>query len=389
MYDTDGNEYLDAYNNVVSVGHCHPHVNAAVMAQMGTLCTHTRYMQDGILEFAEKLLATFEDEIGHVMFTCTGSEANDLALRMAKYHTGREGIIVTSEAYHGNSELTSGFSPSMGENTRLGTWVRRVPAPDTYRIDTDDMGGWLAAHVTEQIRDLERHGQGLAAFVADSLFSSDGIFAHSPGILEPVLKVVHDAGGVFVADEVQCGFARTGSHMWGYQRHGVVPDIVSMGKPMGNGYPVAGIAVRPEVASKFGHDMRYFNTSGGNTVAMAAANSTLEVLHDENLIANSMVVGKMMLSSLKDIMQEDERIGDVRGSGLYMGIEIVKNHKTREPDSALALALVNELRRRRVLISATAANANVLKVRPPLTFSAQNADQFLTELKGALETVHL
>ena len=389
MYDTYGNEYLDAYNNVVSVGHCHPHVNAAVMAQMGTLCTHTRYMQDGILEFAEKLLATFEDEIGHVMFTCTGSEANDLALRMAKYHTGHEGIIVTSEAYHGNSELTSGFSPSMGENTRLGTWVRRVPAPDTYRIDTDDMGGWLAAQVTEQIRDLERRGQGLAAFVADSLFSSDGIFAHSPGILEPVLKVVHDAGGVFVADEVQCGFARTGSHMWGYQRHGVVPDIVSMGKPMGNGYPVAGIAVRPEVASKFGHDMRYFNTSGGNTVAMAAANSTLEVLHDENLIANSMVVGKMMLSSLKDIMQEDERIGDVRGSGLYMGIEIVKNHKTREPDSPLALALVNELRRRRVLISATAANANVLKVRPPLIFSAQNADQFLTELKGALETVHL
>ena len=389
MYDTDGNEYLDAYNNVVSVGHCHPHVNAAVMAQMGTLCTHTRYMQDGILEFAEKLLATFEDEIGHVMFTCTGSEANDLALRMAKYHTGHEGIIVTSEAYHGNSELTSGFSPSMGENTRLGTWVRRVPAPDTYRINTDDMGGWLAAQVTEQIRDLERRGQGLAAFVADSLFSSDGIFAHSPGILEPVLKVVHDAGGVFVADEVQCGFARTGSHMWGYQRHSVVPDIVSMGKPMGNGYPVAGIAVRPEVASRFGHDMRYFNTSGGNTVAMAAANSTLEVLHDENLIANSMVVGKMMLSSLNDIMQEDERIGDVRGSGLYMGIEIVKNHKTREPDSPLALALVNELRRRRVLISATAANANVLKVRPPLTFSAQNADQFLTELKGALETVHL
>jgi 4-aminobutyrate aminotransferase-like enzyme len=389
MYDTDGNEYLDAYNNVVSVGHCHPHVNAAVMAQMGTLCTHTRYMQDGILGFAEKLLATFEDEIGHVMFTCTGSEANDLALRMAKYHTGHEGIIVTSEAYHGNSELTSGFSPSMGENTRLGTYVRRVSAPDTYRVDTDDMGGWLAAQVTEQIRDLERRGQGLAAFIADSLFSSDGIFAHSPGILEPVLKVVHDAGGIFVADEVQCGFARTGSHMWGYQRHDVVPDIVSMGKPMGNGYPVAGIAVRPEVASKFGHDMRYFNTSGGNTVAMAAANSTLEVLQDENLIANSRVVGKMMLSSLNDIMQGDERIGDVRGSGLYMGIEIVKDRKTREPDSPLALALVNELRRRRVLISATAANANVLKVRPPLTFSAQNADRFLTELKGALETVHL
>ncbi len=389
MYDTDGNEYLDAYNNVVSVGHCHPHVNAAVMAQMGTLCTHTRYMQDGILEFAEKLLATFEDEIGHVMFTCTGSEANDLALRMAKYHTGHEGIIVTSEAYHGNSELTSGFSPSMGENSRLGTWVRRVPAPDTYRVDTSDMGGWLAAQVAQQIRDLERRGQGLAAFIADSLFSSDGIFAHSPGILEPVVEVVREAGGIFVADEVQCGFTRTGSHMWGYQRHGVVPDIVSMGKPMGNGYPVAGIAARPEVVEKFGHDMRYFNTFGGNTVAMAAANATLEVIQEENLIANSRSVGDMMLSCLNEIMQGDERIGDVRGSGLYIGIEIVKDRGTREPDSPLALALVNEMRRRRVLISATAANANVLKIRPPLTFSAQNADQFLTEIKGALETVRI
>ena len=161
MYDSDGNEYLDAYNNVVSVGHCHPHVNAAIAAQMDTLCTHTRYMQDGILDFAEKLLATFEENIGHLMFTCTGSEANDLALRMAKYHTGHEGIIVTSEAYHGNSELTSGFSPSMGENSRLGTWVRRVPAPDTYRVETGDMGEWLAAQVSDQILDLKRRGRGL------------------------------------------------------------------------------------------------------------------------------------------------------------------------------------------------------------------------------------
>ena len=387
MYDTDGNEYLDAYNNVVSIGHCHPHVNAAVAVQMDTLCTHTRYMQDGILSFAEKLLATFEDEIGHVMFTCTGSEANDLALRMAKYHTGNEGIIVTAEAYHGNSDLSSGFSPSMGENSRLGTWVRRVPSPDTYRVDTDNMGEWLAVRVIEKIRDLKRHGQGLAAFVADSLFSSDGVFAHDPGILEPVLKVVREAGGIFVADEVQCGFARTGSHMWGYQRHNIVPDIISMGKPMGNGYPVAGIALQPDVAADFGHDMRYFNTFGGNTVAMAAANATLEVVENENLIENSRRVGDVMMSGLSDLMQRDERIGDIRGTGLYMGIEMVKNRETREPDSALALALVNEMRSRRVLISATAFSANVLKVRPPLTFSAENADQFLTELDGALKTV--
>lgn len=387
MYDADGKEYLDAYNNVVSVGHCHPHVNAAIASQMDTLCTHTRYMQDGILRFAEKLLATFEDDIGHLMFTCTGSEANDLALRMAKYHTGHEGIIVTSEAYHGNSELTAGFSPSMGENSRLGAWVRRVPAPDTYRVEAGNMGDWLAAHVSEQIRDLERRGQGLAAFVADSLFTSDGIFPNDPGILEPVIAIVRAAGGVFVADEVQCGFARTGSQMWGYQRHGVVPDIISLGKPMGNGYPVAGIALRPELAAKFGYDMRYFNTFGGNTVAMAAANATLEVIQSESLMTNANKVGKIMLSGLRDLMQEDERIGDVRGTGLYLGIEMVRDRETREPDSPLALALVNEMRRRRVLISATAYNANVLKVRPPLIFTAENADQFLTGLKTALKTV--
>ena len=387
MYDSDGNEYLDAYNNVVSVGHCHPHVNAAIAAQMDTLCTHTRYMQDGILHFAEKLLATFEENIGHLMFTCTGSEANDLALRMAKYHTGHEGIIVTSEAYHGNSELTSGFSPSMGENSRLGTWVRRVPAPDTYRVETGDMGEWLAAQVSDQILDLKRRGQGLAAFVADSLFTSDGIFPNEPGMLEPVIAVVRSAGGVFVADEVQSGFARTGSRMWGYQRHGVIPDIISLGKPMGNGYPVAGIALRPELASRFGYDMRYFNTFGGNTVAMAAANATLEVVQSENLLANANQVGAIMLSGLRDLMQEDERIGDVRGTGLYLGVEMVKDRETREPNGPLALALVNEMRRRRVLISATSYNANVLKVRPPLIFTAANADQFLTELKAALKTV--
>ena len=387
MYDSDGNEYLDAYNNVVSVGHCHPHVNAAIAAQMDTLCTHTRYMQDGILHFAEKLLATFEENIGHLMFTCTGSEANDLALRMAKYHTGHEGIIVTSEAYHGNSELTSGFSPSMGENSRLGTWVRRVPAPDTYRVETGDMGEWLAAQVSDQILDLKRRGQGLAAFVADSLFTSDGIFPNEPGMLEPVIAVVRSAGGVFVADEVQSGFARTGSRMWGYQRHGVIPDIISLGKPMGNGYPVAGIALRPEMASRFGYDMRYFNTFGGNTVAMAAANATLEVVQSENLMANANQVGTTMLSGLRDLMQEDERIGDVRGTGLYLGVEMVKDRETREPNGPLALALVNEMRRRRVLISATSYNANVLKVRPPLIFTAANADQFLTELKAALKTV--
>ena len=387
MFDADGNDYLDAYNNVVSVGHCHPAVNAAIYEQLNTLCTHTRYIQPEILEFAQKLLGTFDDEIGHAMFTCTGSEANDLALRMAKYHTGNEGIIVTSEAYHGNSELTAGFSPSMGENSPLGTWVRRVPAPDTYRVKTENMGKWLAERVSEQILDLKRRGQGLAAFVADSLFTSDGIFAHDSDIYQPVIEVVRAAGGLFVADEVQCGFARSGTHMWGYQRHAVVPDIVSLGKPMGNGYPVAGIVVRPEVAAAFGHDMRYFNTFGGNTVAIAAANATFDAIRNENLQENCLTVGTILKAGIEALAKKDERIGDVRGTGLYLGVEMVKDKTTQEPDSALALGIVNEMRKRRVLISATSRNANVLKIRPPLIFSAANADRFLSELEVSLKSV--
>lgn len=387
LYDRYGNEYLDAYNNVVSVGHCHPYVNGRIQEQMAQLCTHTRYLQDSILDMADTLLATFEDEIGHVMFTCTGSEANDLALRMAKYHTGNEGIIVTSEAYHGNSELTSGFSPSLGANSRLGTWVRRVPAPDTYRVDTNNLGEWLATRLSEQIHDLHRHGQGLAAFVADSLFTSDGIFTHDPGILAPVLDVVRDAGGIFVADEVQCGLARTGGHMWGYQRHGVVPDIVSLGKPMGNGYPVAGIAVRPEVAEAFGHDMRYFNTFGGNTVAMSAAKATLEVIQRENLMQNCATVGQQLLDGLNQLVTTDERIGDIRGAGLYQGVEMVHDPHSKTPNGARATALVNELRQRRVLISATGYHGNILKIRPQLCFQPAHVDRFLTEFESALKTV--
>lgn len=384
MYDADGKDYLDAYNNVVSVGHCHPKVVAAVHEQMQTLCTHTRYIHDGILVFAEDLLATYAAPLSHLMMTCTGSEANDLALRIAKYHTGNRGIIVTSEAYHGNSELTSGFSPSMGENTPLGTFVRRVPAPDTYRVSAENMGAWLAEEVAKQIHDLKRRGEGLAALVADSLFTSDGIFPQDIDIFTPVAKVVHAAGGLMVIDEVQSGFARSGEQFWGYQRHDFLPDMVSMGKPMGNGYPVAGVVMRPEVVADFGHDMRYFNTFGGNTVAVAAAAATLSVVQEENLMANAAKVGAILKAGIEDLAKRHERIGDVRGAGLYLGVELVSDRETKAPDAKSALAVVNAMRQRRVLISATSFNANVLKIRPPLVFSASDADRFLTELDGAL-----
>lgn len=387
LYDAQGNEYLDAYNNVVSVGHSHPRVVQAITAQLQTLCTHTRYLHDGILDYADELLPTFGGGIEHLMLTCTGSEANDLALRIAKHHTGNKGIIITSEAYHGNSDLTAGFSPSLGDYSPLGAWVRRIPSPDSYRNDPAHLGRWLASKVAEQIVDLERRGEGVAAFIADSLFSSDGIYAHPTDLLAPIAEVVRRAGGLFIADEVQSGFGRSGSRLWGYQRHGVEPDIVTMGKPMGNGFPVAGVALRPGVISSFGKDTRYFNTFGGNTVAVAAARAVFEVIRDEGLAENAERVGRFIQDGMNELALRHELIGDVRGAGLYVGVELVRDRATKEPAREAALAVVNGLRERRVLISATGFHANTLKIRPPLVFSESDATRLLTELDAVFKTL--
>jgi 4-aminobutyrate aminotransferase-like enzyme len=387
LYDKDGNEYLDAYNNVVCLGHAHPRVADAVHKQMRTLCTHTRYLHEGILDYAADLLPTFGGRIGaygHAMFTCTGSEANDLAVRIAKHHTGRRGIIVTAEAYHGTSELTASFSPALGRHCPLGTWVRRVPAPDSYRLRPTSLGRWLAEKVTDQIRDLERRGDGLAAFVVDPVFSSDGIYTQPTDVLRPVIDVVHQAGGLFVADEVQSGFGRTGGTLWGYQRHGIDPDIVTMGKPMGNGYPVAGLVMDGAVVESFGHSIRYFNTFGGNTVAIAAAQATFDVLREEGLRQNAEDVGAFLKAGLETLAAHYDVIGDIRGSGLYLGVEFVTGRDTKDPDRAATAAVVNELRDRRILVSSTGCHSNVLKIRPPLVFSHAHASRLLTELEAVL-----
>lgn len=387
LWDKAGNEYLDAYNNVVSVGHCHPRVVEAVHEQMQTLCTHTRYLQDGILDFADEIVPTFGDPIRHIMFTCTGSEANDLALRIAMHHTGRKGIVITSEAYTGNSFLTAGLSPSLGKKSPLGEWVRRIPAPDSYRMTPAEITATMIRQLKYEIEELERRGEGLAAFIADSLFSSDGIYADPTDILGPIAEVVRAAGGVMIADEVQAGFGRSGDRLWGFQRHGLQPDIVTMGKPMGNGFPVAAVAVAPHVIERFGNEMRYFNTFGGNTVAIAAARATFDVLKFEGLQENAARIGRMIQDGIREIAKSDGRIGDVRGAGLYIGVEFVKDQATKAPDSATALAVVDGLRQRRVLISATGYHANTLKIRPPLVFSAADADRLLTTLAETLKAV--
>ncbi|EJK86664.1 aspartate aminotransferase family protein [Rhizobium sp. AP16] len=387
LYDADGEAHLDVYNNVPSVGHCHPRVVEAIARQAAVLNTHTRYLDDTILDYSERLLATFPDEIERVMYTCTGSEAVDLALRIARYYTGGTGIIITENAYHGVTAAAVEISPSLGSGVPLGPHVITVLAPDAYRAEGRDVADALAEDVSKAIAFMRRHGIRPAAFIADSIFSTDGILPDPAGFLQKTLDVVHEAGALYIADEVQPGFGRTGSHMWGFMRHGIVPDIVVMGKPMGNGMPIAAAVMKAEIQERFGKDVRYFNTFGANHVSIAAASAVLDIIRDEKLMENAATTGEHMLAGMRTLQGKFACIGDVRGAGLFLGLEFVKDRDSRTPDGALALAVVNGLRDRRVLISAAGIHGNVLKIRPPLPFSRKHADIFLETLESVLTDI--
>ncbi|WP_457852180.1 aspartate aminotransferase family protein [Muricoccus harenae] len=382
LFDAEGNRYLDCYNNVASLGHAHPRVVEAIARQAGQLNTHTRYLHETVLDYAEALLATFPASLGHVMFTCTGSEANDLALRIARAHTGGEGIVVTSLAYHGVTAALAELSPSLGEGVPLGRHVATVPPPDAYRGGSE-MPARFAAHIATAFTDLARHGIRPCALLVDTMFTSDGVFPDPAGFLAQAAEAARAAGAVFIADEVQPGFGRTGA-MWGFQRHGVEPDIVTMGKPMGNGHPIAGLAIRPELLERFGGTVRYFNTFGGNPVSAAAGLAVLEVLRDEKLPANAAAVGAHLLAGLAELAKRHELIGDVRGAGLSIGAELVRDRATREPATMETARVVNALRERRVLISASGPGANILKIRPPLCLTRDQAELFITALDEVL-----
>ncbi|WP_184358210.1 aspartate aminotransferase family protein [Rhizobium sp. BK602] len=387
LYDGEGKAHLDVYNNVPSVGHCHPRVVEAIARQAAVLNTHTRYLDENILDYSERLLATFPDEIDRVMYTCTGSEAVDLALRIARHYTGGTGIIITENAYHGVTAAAVEISPSLGAGVPLGPHVITVPAPNAYRAQGRDVGDALAEDVSKAIAFMRRHGIRPAAFIADSIFSTDGILPGPAGFLQKALAVVHEAGALYIADEVQPGFGRTGKHMWGFMRHGIVPDIAVMGKPMGNGMPIAAVVMKADVQERFGKDVRYFNTFGANHVSIAAASAVLDVIRDEKLMENAATTGEHMLAGMRALQRKFASIGDVRGAGLFLGLEFVKDGESCTPDGALALAVVNGLRERRVLISASGAHGNVLKIRPPLPFSREHADMFLETLESVLADI--
>ncbi|QXI30568.1 aspartate aminotransferase family protein [Pseudomonas vanderleydeniana] len=384
LYDAQGKRYLDAYNNVASVGHCNPRVVDAICAQARQLNTHTRYLHEGILDYAEKLLATFPSELSQVMFTCTGSEANDLALRIARQCTGGTGIIVTQLAYHGVTEQLASASPSLGAGVPASPHVRKVRAPDAYRLGAQNVSRLFAEDVRAAIADLRSHGIQPAALLFDGIFASDGVLADPAGFAREAVAVAQAEGLLYIADEVQSGFARTGSHMWGFQRHGVLPDIVTLGKPMGNGQPIAAAVMRPDVVREFGNSTRYFNTFGGNPVSCAAANAVLEVIQQEQLQDNCAQVGDYFKAGLQSLARQHAVIGDVRGAGLFLGVELVKDRQGKAPDATTTRHLVNGLRERGVLISSAGAGENILKIRPQLIFQREHADLFLETLDAVL-----
>ena len=384
VWDAEGKRYLDAYNNVVSLGHCHPHVVQALQRQAATLNTHTRYLNEALLDYAERLLATHHPSLDRLMFTCTGSEANDLALRLAQFHTGGTGVIVTDWAYHGVTQTTAACSPSLVTASGGPPRVYTVPAPRRYGKTQADVATDFAAGIDQAITRMQADDVRPAALLFDSLFTSDGVFGEPAGFLQAAVARARAAGMLVIADEVQPGFGRTGQHMWGYQRHGIAPDLVTMGKPMGNGHPLAGLCARQDLLDAFGRETRYFNTFGGNTVSAAVGMAVLDVLEREQLPANAVAQGNYFRQGLQALAARHRWIGDVRQFGLFLGVELVHEADPHRPAPEVTTQVVNGMKTRGVLISACSRSANILKIRPPLVLERVHVDLFIEALDDCL-----
>ncbi len=388
LYDADGKRYLDCYNNVPSVGHCHPQVVEAITRQAQQLNTHTRYLHETILEYAERLLSTFDESFQRVLFSCTGSEANDVALRMARLWTGGEGFIVTNATYHGNTDAVSKLSSIFPPFDGYGPNIRMVPWPDSYRAMDDLTGEALADayanKIAEQIDEFKKAGIKFAGMLVCPIFANEGLPRIPDTYMAKAARLVHEAGGLYIADEVQAGFGRTGV-MWGHQGQRVTPDIVTLGKPMGAGHPIAGVISRPDVFDHFRQNVMYFNTFGGNPVSCAAGLAVLNVLQNEKLVENSATVGEYVLKGFTKLKEKYDVIGDVRGAGLFFGIDLVSDRNKKTPAPELTNQLVNTMRDKGVLMGKIGEFDNILKLRPPLPFSKDNADMLIQLLDETLQ----
>jgi 4-aminobutyrate aminotransferase-like enzyme len=391
LYDETGRAYLDVYNNVPLVGHSHPRVVRAIQEQVALLNTNTRYLHDNILRYAERLTALLPDPLQVCYFVSSGSEANELALRLARTHTGREDVIVLEHAYHGHTSTLIDISPykfdGPGGRGRK-PWVHVAPIADdyrgAYRRGEPEIGKKYATHVGEILQDCKKKGQRVAAYIAETLPSVAGQIVFPPNYLSEVYKFVRAEGAVCIADEVQVGFGRLGTHFWGFGTQGVVPDIAVFGKPMGNAFPLAAVVTTREIAASFANGMEFFSTFGGNPVACAAGLAVLDVLRDENLQQNALTVGTQWIRDLRELQAKHPLIGDVRGLGLFLGIDLVTDRETRAPAMRQASYVVNRLREEGILAGTDGPHHNVIKLRPPLCFTAADAGRFTSTLANIL-----
>jgi 4-aminobutyrate aminotransferase-like enzyme len=372
LFDDEGRRYLDAYNNVAHVGHCHPRVVAAGVEQMRTLNTNTRYLHDLIVQYAERLTATLPEPLSVCYFVNSGSEANELALRLARAHTKARDVVVLEHAYHGNTTTLIDISPYKHNGpggSGAPPWVHTVSWHD-------------AQQVVETIARVRTEGRALCGFIAESMPSVAGQIVLPKDYLGKAYKAVRAAGGVCIADEVQTGLGRIGTHFWAFEHYGVVPDIVVLGKPIGNGHPIGAVITTPEIAASFDNGMEFFSTFGGNTVSCAIGLAVLDVVQEEQLQSHALAVGDHLLEGLKELQRHHDVIREVRGSGLFIGVELIRNG---QPATTDAEDIVNRMREEGILLGTDGPHHNVLKIRPPMPFSHTDADFLLAVLGRAIQ----
>lgn len=384
----DGTRYLDAYNNVPHVGHCNPRVVEAVRTQALKLNIHTRYLNDRVLEYAETLLAQFEPPLNKVFFTNSGSEANELALRISRQHSGATGVLVSDHSYHGNTTSLAEITTALTVKETFAPHARALTIPDLDHpgdLSETELTESALADADAAIRSLQDHGFGVSAFLFDPLFSTEGLPRIPAGYIEGVAQRVHAAGGLVIADEVQSGFGRTGTAMWGHELFGVRPDLITLGKPMGNGHPLGGVVTTDALLEEFGSANLYFNTFAGNPVSAAAGMEVLKIMQEDSLQAHAAATGRDLRNELDHLAETSPIAGAAKGSGLFCGLEIVDGDGN--PSAAVAKQVVERMKQHGVLISKVGHRENVLKIRPPMVFDRSHVAELIAALTTSLSDV--
>jgi len=386
LYDKSGKKYLDVYNNVPVAGHCHPRIVASLTDQASKLNVHSRYVSDVVVDYSEKLISLHSDNLSKLQMACSGTEAVEVAIKMARIYTGGQGIICSNATYHGNSHET--FRMTIGP---FEPEFRRVTYPESYRpikegLLEEDLCALYIKEVEKQIEGFSQDGIKFAGLIFCSIFANEGLPDFPKDYLSKVSKLVRDSGGVVILDEVQAGFGRTGT-WWGYELSNVSPDIAVMGKPMGSGLPVSGVVTTEEISDSFHEKAFYFNTTAATPLQAAVGGTVIDIIQDEGLIENAEKIGGYLKAELLKIKDDFDYLGDIRGPGLFIGLDIVDNKEDKNPDREKAIKIVEILKSRGVLISNAGQYRNVLKLRPPLVFDSSHADFLLDELRASFKEV--